>query len=78
MEGLDVPSPKAVIRASMDVGLFDEQQARAALVMADDRNLTSHTYNKSLATQIMARMPQHSTLLHAWLKAIELKLAGIN
>lgn len=41
-EGLETNSPKAVIRASAGVGLLTESQARLALAMADDRNLTSH------------------------------------
>ena len=44
IEGVEVASPKAVIRASFAAGLFDEQATRLALEMVDDRNLTSHTY----------------------------------
>ena len=45
-EGLELGSPKAVIRSSMQVGLLSEEQTRTALQMADDRNLTVHTYNE--------------------------------
>jgi nucleotidyltransferase substrate binding protein (TIGR01987 family) len=51
-EGLDAPSPKSAIRASLQVGLLSEPDARLALAMADDRNLTVHTYNEELAKRI--------------------------
>lgn len=38
--------------------------------MADDRNLTSHTYNEELAQQIMSRIPQHTDILTLWLDGI--------
>ena len=74
VEWVDANSPKAVIRASMETGLFNEEMTRQALVMADDRNLTSHTYNEELAQLILSRMPQHATVLKHWLLAIEAKL----
>ncbi len=52
VESLEVASPKAAIRASLQVGLLTEEQSRAALRMADDRNLTVHTYNEALAEAI--------------------------
>jgi len=74
VEGIDANSPKAVIRSSMIIALFDEEMARYALVMADDRNLTSHTYKQELAQEILSRMPQHAMVLKHWLMAIETKL----
>ncbi len=56
VEGVEVASPKSVIRASMDNGLLNDRQVRAALLMADDRNLTSHTYNEALADEIFSRI----------------------
>ncbi len=74
VEGVEANSPKSAIRASMDANLFDEKMARQALVMADDRNLTSHTYNEILAQQILSRMPQHEIILQHWLSVMESKL----
>jgi len=71
VEGLEVGSPKGVIRASFQVGIFDENQARSALEMADDRNLTVHTYNEALAQAISSRIPDHVTLMERWLEAME-------
>lgn len=69
-EGLAIGSPKGVVRASLQVGLLDEQSARRALDMADDRNETSHAYNEALAVAIYARIPAHALLLRAWLEAV--------
>lgn len=71
MESLETGSPKAAIRASLRVGLLAEEQAREAMVMADDCNLTVHTYNESLAEQIYSRIPDHSLVMQAWLSAME-------
>ena len=71
VEGLTIGSPKGVVRASLQVGLLDEESARSGLDMADDRNLTAHTYNEALAAAIFARLPGHATVLHVWLAAVE-------
>ena len=42
--------------------------------MADDRNLTVHTYNEALANAIFARLPQHAAALEVWLKAMSQRL----
>ena len=72
-EGVDVGSPKACIRAAREVGLLDEAQAGWALTMADDRNLTVHTYNEALAQAIFGRLPRHAETLAEWHAAM---LAG--
>lgn len=71
VEGLDVASPKAAIRACREVGLLDEQEAMQALLMADDRNLTVHTYNEQLAEQILERIMGYQVLLDHWLTAMK-------
>lgn len=66
VEGMDVASPKGVIRACREVGILDESDALLALKMADDRNLTVHTYNEPLAMAIYERILQYSLLLGRW------------
>lgn len=58
IEGLEIGSPKGVIRGSFQVGLLNEEQAALALAMVDDRNLTSHTYNESLAQRIFSEIEE--------------------
>lgn len=74
VEGLEANSPKAVIRASAGVGLLKEPQARLALAMADDRNLTLHTYNEKLAIVLFARLHGYADLMGAWLNAIATRM----
>jgi nucleotidyltransferase substrate binding protein (TIGR01987 family) len=71
VEGIDAASPKGVIRACREVGLLDEVDATMALQMADDRNLTVHTYNEPLAAQILERIMGYQFLLVKWLGAME-------
>jgi nucleotidyltransferase substrate binding protein (TIGR01987 family) len=72
---IDASSPKSCIRASMQVGLLSPDEARAALEMANDRNLTVHVYNEPLAEALYARLPRHTEVLGAWLKAMNARIA---
>lgn len=76
MESIEVGSPKGVIRASFQVQLLDEAQTRLALMMADDRNLATHTYNESLAVTIFSHLAPYAKLMDEWLAAIETRLAA--
>jgi nucleotidyltransferase substrate binding protein (TIGR01987 family) len=77
IEGIEANSPKSTIRASFELNLLNENQSRQALVMTDDRNLTSHTYNQSLADEIMSRIHDHAHVLHAWLNAIKQNVSSL-
>jgi nucleotidyltransferase substrate binding protein (TIGR01987 family) len=70
-ENVDAGSPTAVARASFRTALLTEDEARAALAMARDRNLTVHTYNEELPEQIYSRLPAHAALMELWLAAVE-------
>jgi nucleotidyltransferase substrate binding protein (TIGR01987 family) len=70
-EGLEAPSPKAAIRASLQVGLLSEPDARLALAMADDRNLSVHTYNEELAQRLFADLDGYAGLIGRWIAAME-------
>ena len=67
IEGLEIGSPKGVIRGFLQVGLFTEEQTALALAMVDDRNLTSHTYNEGLAEQICDQLGNYAELMTDWL-----------
>jgi len=56
-------SPKDVFRECLRVGLLSEQQTKQALDMIDDRNMTSHTYNETIATEISEAIPHHYKLM---------------
>lgn len=76
-ESLDAASPKSAIRSSFRVRLLGEAQADLALSMADDRNLTAHTYNESLAERIYAKLPDYARVMDEWLSAMEARVQGI-
>ena len=69
--GLALASPKSVIRASVQNALLTEADARLAMDLVDDRNLTSHTYNEELAQAIWSRLPTHLSVLQRWMTALE-------
>ncbi|MBQ7497745.1 MAG: nucleotidyltransferase substrate binding protein [Selenomonas sp.] len=66
-EGLEAASPKKVIRLLREVGLFSDEEAEQALQMADDRNLTAHTYDEKMAVELAKRIVEHEKLLSEWL-----------
>jgi nucleotidyltransferase substrate binding protein (TIGR01987 family) len=68
--GIDAASPKGVIRACAQNGLLSEDDARSAMALIDDRNLTSHTYNEGLAQALWTRLPAHFQLLDRWLASL--------
>ena len=70
VEGIEEGSPKAVIRACVRTGVLGADDGRFALAMVDDRNLTSHTYNESLAEKICRALPEYARLMRRWLDAI--------
>jgi nucleotidyltransferase substrate binding protein (TIGR01987 family) len=69
--GVELASPKPVVRACFENNVLSENEARLALVMVDHRNLTAHTYNESLADEIFAAIPGYRQLLRAWIEGIE-------
>lgn len=69
--GIELASPKPVIRACAQNGILSETDARAAMDMIDDRNLTSHTYNEDLAIAIFSRLANHTRVLRSWLDALD-------
>jgi len=71
---LEASSPKNVIRASFKAGLFDEETAEKNMGMANDRNLTVHTYKEEFAVQLYTRLANHAALLRLWLTEIQKRI----
>ena len=65
-EGLDVASPKKVIRCLREVGIFSDVETEQALKMVDDCNLTAHTYDEEMAKELAERIYSYEPLLHDW------------
>jgi nucleotidyltransferase substrate binding protein (TIGR01987 family) len=77
VEGINVGSPKAGVRAARDVGLLTDDQAITGLDMVDDRNLTVHTYNEAVARRIYGNLRQYAHLLRSWLNAMADRVAAM-
>ena len=60
-EGLVVKTPKDALREAYQLGWICDEAMW--LAMLDDRNLTSHTYDKILAQEIYDRLPRYLPLL---------------
>jgi nucleotidyltransferase substrate binding protein (TIGR01987 family) len=73
-EGLDVGSPKGVMRGLFQTGHLNERQTELGLQMVDDRNLTSHTYSEGLSEQIFAELPKYAALMQSCLFVIKKSL----
>ena len=63
-EGLEIGSPKGVIRACFQAKLLSEDETELLLHAVDDRNLTAHTYNEALAEQIYQNLFKYQPLLN--------------
>ena len=62
-EGIPCSSPRGCLRALGQVGVLDTAETTASLAMADDRNLTVHTYHEETAQAIFQRLPAHAGLM---------------
>lgn len=73
-ELLDSASPKGVIRGCFKAGLISEETAEQLMQLANDRNLTAHTYREEFALQLYSRLAGHARLLRLWLTEIETRI----
>lgn len=60
-QGLECQSPKSCLREAFRQGWIDDENA--GIVLLDDRNLTSHTYDEELAEVIYKRLQQHLSFM---------------
>jgi nucleotidyltransferase substrate binding protein (TIGR01987 family) len=63
VEGARYNAPKSAYRACFRAGLLNEDEARLAVEMVDDRNRTAHTYNERVAQRIFDRVPSYLRLM---------------
>ena len=55
-ERLQVATPRQAFASALQMGFIPPEEEAVWLGMMQDRNLTSHTYNESLATDIVQRV----------------------
>ncbi len=73
-EGVVCNSPKQCFREALKVGLLSVQQAEMCLIMADDRNLTSHTYIEAVAKAIYGKLPSYLGVMNTLLANIQARI----
>ena len=78
IEGIDIGSPKGVIRSIREVGILSEEETILGLHMVDHRNLTVHTYNEDLANEIFNNLPRYYFLLRNWMDQLKNGLSNIS
>jgi len=69
--GIEQKSPKTVFKEFLRLGLLTEKETALALDMVDDRNETSHTYNKETAQEIVTDIPQYYRLMNDIIEKIK-------
>ncbi len=65
MQGFAPDSSRKVFQQSLSLGLVDVQEAKGLSELIESRNLTTHTYNISLANDVAADISVHYDLIHA-------------
>ncbi len=63
IEGIDCGSPKSCFRQALTINLLNGEEVESALLMCDDRNLTSHTYLEAVAEKIYMKLPVYLKIL---------------
>lgn len=74
IEGIDMASPKGVIRSLREINLLSDEQTILGLNMVNDRNLTVHTYNEEVAIKIHANSKQYFELLSIMFERIKSRI----
>ncbi len=64
-EGIEAKSPKATFQACYKSGLTNEKETEQLLNMIEDRNLTTHIYDRATAIEISNRIEKHYQLMKA-------------
>lgn len=71
VEGVNVSSPKKVIRACFEQGILTEEETRLAIKMTDARNLTTHTYDEEFAEELMSKIGGYEQLMQKWFSRMQ-------
>lgn len=68
-KGVIVTTPRDVFREAFTAGWLDEEDIWVR--MLKDRNLSSHTYNESLANEILGRIPVYLPVITRTFERLE-------
>lgn len=63
-EGIVCNSPKSCFKEAFKTELLTEEETMDALLMTDDRNLTTHTYHEEIADEIYHSIREYCKLMN--------------
>ncbi|CAN5203967.1 HI0074 family nucleotidyltransferase substrate-binding subunit [soil metagenome] len=69
---IPTPSPRSVFREATNLNVLTKSELQLLNKLVADRNLTSHTYNESLAEEIAQRLPEYYQIMQSILQRIRL------
>lgn len=69
-ENISAASPNAAVRAARSLGWLSDEDAQAAIKLAEERYLAVHMYRDRVGQQIEQHLEAHAALLHRWLDAL--------
>jgi len=75
-ERIAIGSPGAAIRSSRQVGWLSDEDAEAALKVAQERNLTVHMYRQGIGEAVASHLADHAVVLRRWLEALQRRAAA--
>ena len=78
VEGVDVASPKGVMRSLRENNILNEEETMIGIQMVNDRKLTVHTYNEEVAIKIYSNLKKYNRLLNLIIVRMEEKVASQN
>lgn len=65
-KGLVVYSPKDCVRELGNLNIFQVEEVELALNMAQDRNLSVHTYDEKMADELYSRLAKYLELMRVF------------
>jgi nucleotidyltransferase substrate binding protein (TIGR01987 family) len=60
LEGLEVSSPKRVLKSLFHLGYMDYDEFELCVEMVENRNLLSHVYRREIVEQILPELPKYA------------------
>lgn len=74
-EGIDCFSPKSCFRELRNILNLSEEDVEICIKMADDRNLSVHTYSEKMANELYGRLNRYLSVSGKILSEIRKKIA---
>lgn len=74
---IESPSPRTILRLSLDFKLIRDDECDTLLDCVSDRNLTSHTYNEDTAEKIQNHIPSYCVTMKTIIDRLDINAKQI-